>query len=82
MIADTLTLNEGMSHAQLLSASTQLQSMPRVAPGDLDGSYVWHKLVGTHLDVGGLTSPMPMIGMLADDELALIESWILAGAPE
>jgi hypothetical protein len=82
MIADTLTLNDGMSHAELLSASTQLPDMPRVTPGDPEQSYAWHKLQGTHLDVGGSTAAMPMIGMLSDEELALVEAWIEDGAPQ
>lgn len=62
--------------------STQVPMMMLVAPGDPQASYLWHKLVGTHLDVGGEGEAMPATGYsLDDDTLLRIETWILAGAP-
>jgi hypothetical protein len=62
--------------------SVQLPTMMLVAPGDPDQSYLWHKLLGTHLDVGGEGDPMPAnLQMLDQDRLDRIEAWILAGAP-
>src|SRR5690606_4155494 len=34
-------------------ASFQLPAMPRIAPGNPEGSYLLHKLRGTHGQVGG-----------------------------
>jgi hypothetical protein len=81
MTAPILTLNEGMSHGQLVStASEQVPSMNRVEPGDPDNSYLWHKLQGTHLDAGGSGTMMPQTGELTDGALAIIEAWIASGA--
>jgi hypothetical protein len=79
MLAAVLTLNEGMSFAELTAMSEQAP-MPRVSPSDLDRSYLWHKLHGTHLDAGGMGTSMPQVGTLSDEQLALIEAWILGGA--
>ena len=54
MTATTLTLNADVSWAELVDATATQVDMPRVAPGDLEGSYLWHKLQGTQMDVGGM----------------------------
>jgi hypothetical protein len=60
----------------------------QVAPFDLDGSFLWRKLVGTHLEApGGYGCFMPYDCSGAPTPLAAwalgaIEAWILAGAPE
>jgi hypothetical protein len=81
MTATTLTLNADVSHAELVGTTATQAAMPRVAPGDPGGSYLWHKLQGTQMDVGGMGTAMPQIGELTEDELALIEAWIAGGAP-
>ncbi len=60
--------------------SVQLPSMNMVEPGDLDTSYLWHKLNKQQGDVGGSGSSMPLGGMLPADELAKVETWIKDGA--
>lgn len=63
-------------------ASTEVPSLMLVAPGSLDASYVWHKLQGTALDVGGVDSQMPFDGTapLSEAELATVSGWITGGA--
>jgi hypothetical protein len=62
--------------------SMQLPTMMLITPGDPDQSYLWHKLIGDHLSVGGEGDPMPAFApMLDQDTLDRIEAWILAGAP-
>jgi hypothetical protein len=61
--------------------SSELPSMPRVAPGNLNNSYLWHKVNGTQLEVGGTGDIMPSNIPLFPNELILIERWIVAGAP-
>lgn len=62
--------------------SSQVPQMMLVSPGAPDQSYLWHKLTGTHLDVGGEGEAMPATGVSLDDEtLARVEAWIAAGAP-
>jgi hypothetical protein len=43
-------------------ASTELPSMKRIAKGDHDQSYLWHKVNGSHLGVGGSGARMPKGG--------------------
>ena len=55
-----------------------------VAPGDLDNSFLWHKI--TAMLAAGEGRPMPIgtDGLIAlrPDQVDLIGDWILAGAPE
>lgn len=59
-------------------ASTQLPSMKRIAPGDKEASYLFHKLAGTHLTVGGAGVRMPRTGppYLSDVEIERIGAFI------
>jgi hypothetical protein len=62
-------------------ASAQLPSMARVTPGQPDQSYLIRKLQGTHRDVGGLGSRMPL-GQppLAQSVVDVIRRWVSEGA--
>ncbi len=60
--------------------SVQLKSMNMVEPGDLNASYLWHKLNKKQAEVGGSGAQMPLGGMLSADELAKVETWISDGA--
>ena len=80
MEAEVLTLNQGMSYGQLVGTPSEQAPLSRIAAGDLEGSYLWHKLQGTHLDVGGMGDPMPQVGMLSAEDEAAIEAWIVGGA--
>jgi hypothetical protein len=53
-----------------------------VVPGNLEASYLWHKMKGTHRDVGGSGSAMPLGSTVSAEQIALLEAWILGGAPE
>lgn len=71
-----------------MPAPTQAPTTNLIEPGDPMTSYLWAKLTNTHMALGGVGLPMPdkrpseaAPAMLAEDELALIEAWILAGAP-
>lgn len=70
-----LSDDEGLLE-RLSAASTALPSMPLVTPGDPSRSYLWHKVSGTHLDVGGSGTPMPPGGDLSNDDTTLIRQWI------
>jgi len=64
-----------------------------IEPGDPEASYLWHKLCGTHLDVGGEGEAMPRAFSFSEGsgtvwnypldraDLELIELWIEEGAP-
>ena len=60
--------------------SNQAQLL-RVVPGRPSQSYLWHKLIGTHLDVGGTGERMPNgEDPMPRADLDAIRAWILEGA--
>jgi parallel beta-helix repeat protein len=62
-------------------ASTQVPTMDRIEPGDHTLSYLWHKVNGTHADVGGSGFRMPQGGpFFSQEQLDGIAGWIDAGA--
>lgn len=80
-----LNLGRRVSHAALMAASSEAPTMPRVTPGNVQKSYLIHKLQGTHLDVGGSGARMPMNDPprpLDAAQLALLVRWIENGAPD
>lgn len=81
MAAPFLTLNPGMSHAELVGVMSEQAPLNRIEPGSPDESYLYLKVTGNHLPIGS-GNPMPQIGVLGDAQIEQIEAWILAGAPE
>ncbi len=78
-----LTMAEAdQAYGNLVSVdSGQNPGMARVEPGDPDNSYMWHKINGTHMKVGGIGGQMPlMMTPLGETDLATIETWIVEGA--
>jgi len=73
-------LDAAVSYANIVDKATPSAPLPYIAPGDPEGSYLWAKLNGTQVDVGGDGSPMPLGVALDDATLATIEQWILEGA--
>jgi hypothetical protein len=75
------SLKPGEAHANMVERpSMQLPSMLLVKPGALNESYLWHKINGTQLEVGGVGMIMPYTVPLVAAELAVFERWIAAGA--
>jgi hypothetical protein len=84
MTAPYLILNAGVGLGELVDVdAVQVPSMKRVAAGDVQNSYLVHKLRGTHVDVGAPadTDPMPPLLALDETDIATIEAWIAGGAP-
>lgn len=76
-----LNLEAGAAYDSLVGAdSAQLPGVARVAPGDTDASYLWHKLNDTHTTVGGSGDKMPPAYLLVQEDRDAIGSWIQAGA--
>ncbi len=78
-----LTLGEQIEAADLINiASQELPDMNRITPLDSLNSYLFHKINGTHLEVGGSGERMPFgrIDPLRDSEISTIENWINIGA--
>jgi hypothetical protein len=77
----SFSLKPAVAYQNLVDApSLQLPAMARVRPGSLNDSYLWHKLSGTHLEVGGSGEIMPSNVPLNDEERDLFARWIAAGA--
>jgi len=76
-----LVLEPGKGYANLVGPmSTKAPGIPRVAPGDPEGSFLWQKLDGTARE--GKHMPLTPYGWkkLPDDELELVRTWIASGA--
>lgn len=78
-----LDLDRGAAFNAIVNVpSQQVPTMMLVTPGDLDASYLWHKIVDTHLSVGGEGVKMPKEpGSMSTEEADRIGTWILAGCP-
>ncbi|HET6583546.1 MAG TPA: hypothetical protein VFG69_08860 [Nannocystaceae bacterium] len=80
------------SYENLLTADALESLQPFVEPGDLDGSYLWHKVNATWMGppANGVCCDMPLVdgpidmpmdpGPLSQADLDKIEAWIVNGA--
>jgi hypothetical protein len=73
------------SHADLVGFPASQAPILRVRPFRPSQSYLWHKLRGTHLTVGGSGVRMPELhdqyqSFLTPAEEARVRGWILDGA--
>lgn len=80
MAAPTLNLNPGNAHGNLVGVAAVGGPGALVEAGSTENSYLWHKINGTHLDVGGAGDKMPPAVDLDADQLLVIEAWIASGA--
>ena len=79
--AGGLTLLSSVAYDQLVNtSSSQRPGVPRVIPGDPDGSYLMHKVEGRSGIVG---RRMPIAGppYLTDGQILILRRWIENGAP-
>lgn len=77
-----LALMPGKAYASLVGVPALYGSLARVEPGAPERSYLMRKLEGTHLDVGGRGTRMPMgFPPLEPQVLDSLKAWISAGAP-
>lgn len=64
----------------LVNVDSQQTSNKLIVAGDSDSSYLYHKMAGTHLDIGGSGSQMPIGGSISQADVDLVMSWIDEGA--
>jgi hypothetical protein len=78
----SLNLDLSHSYSNLVNvAATELNTMSRVAPNNLQQSYMYHKIHGDQNMVGGIGSIMPPSGQtLSASDILSIEQWINTGA--
>jgi hypothetical protein len=82
-VGSALRLDAMTAHDQLVGApSEQVEGMARVTPQDLDDSYLWRKIHGTHLAAGGSGEAMPRGEQLSASDVQILRDWIAAGAPK
>jgi len=77
-----LNLEFGLAYAKLVDVPSSQSELPRIAPGDPAGSYLLHKISGTHLSVGGSGTRMPPSGPLPDRDLETLVTWVMQCAPD
>lgn len=70
------------TYAGLFVPSNDVPTMDWVTPFDPSDSYLWHKVNGSHLSVGGSGSQMPTSGALPAEEIEFFFQWIADGAAE
>ena len=75
-------LSTGQAWSNIVNVpAVQLPTMNRVTPGDTTQSYLFHKIAGTQVTVGGSGSRMPRgLPALSSQDIAIISSWITKGA--
>lgn len=77
--AEFMLLGESYGPEHIVNVRSTEAPLDVIEPGSLEGSYMWHKLNGTHLDVGGSGDAMPFIDFpLAEEHMSKIEEWILS----
>ncbi len=77
-----MALYPDAAYANLVGVKSPATGLVRVDPGKPDSSYLIMKLEGTQLNKGGTGVRMPFgAEPLPADTIALIRSWIKAGAP-
>lgn len=75
------SLKQGEAYSAIVNVpSSQVTTMMLVKPGSTQESYLWHKVNGTFLDVGGSGLIMPSTIPLTETEKKIFERWIVAGA--
>ena len=76
-----LSLEAGSAFKNLVNVKSTESALNRVTPGAPDKSYLINKLIGTQGQVGGKGAQMPLSGPhLQQDQITLIQQWILQGA--
>lgn len=72
-----VSFQKGSGYENLVNvASEELPDMMRVTPSDSQQSYLAHKILDTHEEVGGFGMKMPPSGRLREAEVEAIISWI------
>jgi mono/diheme cytochrome c family protein len=75
-------LTTGSAYEAIVGRPSPTVTLNQVEPGNSALSYLFRKVSGTHLSVGGSGSRMPAgMNQLPQAEISILQSWIDAGAP-
>ena len=78
-----LNLEPNAAYHNIVNIDSMQSSMKLVSPSNSENSYLWHKLDGTHVDVGGSGVQMPYNSPpLTQHKLDMIRKWIDEGAQD
>lgn len=81
MPSGMLDLNSDVAYDSLVNVpAVQAPTVSYVTPGDTASSYLYLKLIGEQLSVGGSGTRMPQGGVLTDEQILLVRNWISSGA--
>jgi hypothetical protein len=69
-------------YAAIVNQPSSVAGLDFVELGSSADSYLYHKVAGTFVSVGGGGDPMPLGGTLTAEDRATIERWIDGGALE
>jgi hypothetical protein len=76
-----LALHPKGAYKNLVGVPSTQSPLLRVAPGKPEESYLYRKLMGTHLAAGGTGERMPFGDMqLTSEEIERVKRWIETGA--
>jgi hypothetical protein len=76
-----LVLDPGKGYGQLVGRkSTQVPELDLVAAGDLEGSYLWHKIEHRSREGKGMPRTLTGVKKLRPAEIDLYRRWIEGGA--
>lgn len=79
-----LDLSPGTAYASIVGVlSPEFPTLNFIEPGIPESSYLWHKVNGTQVEVGGsgVMMPLGMATVVRPEQFAALEEWILQGAP-
>ena len=77
-----LNLDKSVAYLKLVNAPSLQSVLKIVMPGYPNESYLFHKISGTHLQVGGSGTRMPPVTPLSEANIGLISQWISQGASD
>lgn len=75
-----LELHPDGGYSKLVGQKSTQSGLLLVTPGDPEGSYLFRKLEGTHIEAGGTGQRMPFGTQLSEREIELVRHWIEQGA--
>ena len=80
---EELILQKDLAYHFLVNVrSLEATSLRIVDPGNPEGSYLLHKLRGTHMEVGGMGERMPFdLPPLTEAQIGMIATWIKDCSP-
>lgn len=80
---EELILQKDLAYHFLVNIkSLEATNLRIVDPGNPEGSYLLHKLRGTHIEAGGMGERMPFdLPPLTDDQIGMIATWIKDCSP-